>query len=203
MQWSILICTLENRKHFLDRLLGILLPQIGNYVKGGTGNYTVYTGTVQICVLCDNKVMSVGEKRNKLIELCDGEYFSFIDDDDVVSGEYVEQIRRKLIKNPDVVTFWAFRYHNNRRDRRVNYDVKFGQDLNQPQEYQRLPNHLCVWKKSLSVKFKEISYGEDADWATRMKGSHKQEKVDKILYEYFFNSNTTETQGDFYGKAKK
>ena len=29
--------------------------------------------------------MSVGEKRNKLIHMAKGEYFSFIDDDDLVS----------------------------------------------------------------------------------------------------------------------
>ena len=31
--------------------------------------------------------MSVGEKRNKLIHMAKGEYFSFIDDDDLVSEE--------------------------------------------------------------------------------------------------------------------
>ena len=36
-----------------------------------------------------------------------GEYFSFIDDDDLVSEEYVDQVLRKLRKNPDVVTFWG------------------------------------------------------------------------------------------------
>ena len=35
--------------------------------------------------------MSVGEKRNKLIHMAKGEYFSFIDDDDLVSEEYVDQ----------------------------------------------------------------------------------------------------------------
>ena len=199
MTWSILICTLENRKHFLERLLDVLLPQIGDYVKGGTGNYSVYTGKAQICILSDNKVMSVGEKRNKLIEASEGEYVSFIDDDDIVSGEYVEAILRKLRNKPDVVTFWAYRFHNGKKDRRVNYDIKFEQDLNPAQEYQRLPNHLCCWKKSLYLPYKEISYGEDAEWAVRMKGQAKtQEKVDKILYHYYFSSLTTETQKQFY-----
>ena len=32
-----------------------------------------------------------------------------------------------------------------------------------------MPNHLCVWRKSLAVEFKDISYGEDAEWASRMR----------------------------------
>ena len=194
MKWSILICTLENRKHFLERLLNILLPQIGEY----TVECDVYTGSVEIRILSDNKEMSVGEKRNKLINMAKGEYFSFIDDDDLVSEEYVDQVLRKLRKNPDVVTFWGYRFHNGKKDRRVNYDVKFKQDLNPPQEYQRMPNHLCVWRKSLAVEFKDISYGEDAEWASRMLGDWVQEKIDKILYLYYFNSSTTETQKEFY-----
>ena len=55
-----------------------------------------------------------------------------------------------------------------KKDGRVNYDVKFKQDLNPPQEYQRMPNYLCVWRKSLAVEFKDISYGEDAEWASRL-----------------------------------
>ena len=115
MKWSILICTLENRKHFLERLLNILLPQIGEYTVDGD----VYTGSVEIRILSDNKEMSVGEKRNKLIHMAKGEYFSFIDDDDLVSEEYVDQVLRKLRKNPDVVTFWGYRFHNGKKDRLV------------------------------------------------------------------------------------
>ena len=200
MKWSILICTLENRANFLTRLLDALVPQLGSSVQGGSGNYKVITSeNVQICILSDNKQMSVGEKRNKLIEASDGDYVSFIDDDDMVSPEYVQSVLRALKQQPDVVTFWAFRYHNGNKDRRVDYDIKYQQDLNPPQKYERLPNHLCVWKKSLTLPYKEISYGEDADWAQRMKGrALTQVKIDKILYHYYFNQLTTETQKQFY-----
>ena len=200
-RWSILICTLENRKNFLERLLTILKPQIGSYTEGGQGNYKVITGDVEICILSDNKVMTVGEKRNKLVEACSGEYVSFIDDDDIVSPDYVNSILRKLNSNPDVVTFYAYRFHNGKKDRRVDYDIKYEQDLNPSHKYERLPNHLCVWKKELYLPYKDISYGEDADWSQRMKGRAKtQEKVDKILYHYYFNQHTTETQKQFYRK---
>ena len=59
MKWSILICTIENRKHFLERLLNILLPQIGEY----TVERDVYTGSVEIRILRDNKENIVTGKR--------------------------------------------------------------------------------------------------------------------------------------------
>ena len=37
-----------------------------------------------------------------------------------------------------------------------------------------------------------------AYWASRMLGDWVQEKIDKILYLYYFNSSTTETQKEFY-----
>lgn len=199
MKLTILIPTLKSRENHLKRLLDILLPQIGQWTYSeATFNY--YNGTLaNILILKDNKEMTVGFKRNALIKSCKTEYFSFVDDDDIVSHEYVACINRKLKSEPDVVTFWGYRYHNGKKDRRVNYDIKFDQDLNPPQEYQRLPNHLCVWKTELAEEFKDISYGEDADWAIRMKGKAiKQEKVDKILYTYLFNQHTTETQRDFF-----
>ena len=90
-------CSLVNPLVFIGQ------RKIGEY----TVECDVYTGSVEIRILSDNKEMSVGEKRNKLINMAKGEYFSFIDDDDLVSEEYVDQVLRKLRKNPDVVTFWG------------------------------------------------------------------------------------------------
>ena len=94
-----------------------MLPQIGEY----TVECDDYTGSVEIRILRDNKEMSVGEKRNKLIHMAKGEYFSFIDDDDLVSEEYVDQVLRKIFKNPDIVTFWGYRdWETDRKSTRLN-----------------------------------------------------------------------------------
>lgn len=191
---SVLICSLENRKHFLQDIIAQLKEQVGetSYIK--TGQVERYlSGDVEIIVYTDNKKISVGDKRNRLIQLAKGDYFCFIDDDDKISPEYISAIKRGLRKNPDVITFYGFRYENGKPDRRVNYDLEFDKDRNLSSHYERRPNHLCVWKKSLAVEFKDISYGEDADWAERMK-AETQYKINKILYFYYFNQKTTETQ---------
>ena len=88
---SILICTLSNRTESLKTLLDEL-------------NYQIQSKPVQVLWIGDNKSMSVGEKRNKLLYLADGEYVSFIDDDDMISSTYIDSILDSL-NGHKVVTF--------------------------------------------------------------------------------------------------
>lgn len=195
MKLSILICSLYERKIRLEHLLEILLPQIGEF-SFQPGDVSHYTGEkVEILICTDNKELKVGAKRNKLVESAKGDYVSFIDDDDIVSGEYVHSILNATKFSPDVINFWAYRFHNGKRDRRVDYDIKYDCDKDRPNIYQRMPNHLSVWKRSLVLPYKEINYGEDAEWAARMKGKAlTQRKIDKILYSYLFDQDVTQTQ---------
>jgi len=55
---------------------------------------------------------------------------------------------------------------------------------------------MCVKRElALQVPFKEINFGEDADYAKRLKPLLKSEhSIHKVLYHYDYNSKTTETQ---------
>jgi glycosyltransferase involved in cell wall biosynthesis len=74
---SILICTLPLRLEFLQRLEKILKPQLNEHV--------------QVLINADTD-MEIGKKRNKLISQAEGEYACFIDDDDLVTKDYVSKI---------------------------------------------------------------------------------------------------------------
>ncbi len=184
MKLSILICTTTTRvSNYLPRIINILEAQKGR--------------DVEIIYLGDNKTRSVGKKRNDLISLAQGDYISFVDDDDTVSEDYIRCILGEIKFNPDVIVFRAFRHQDGAKDRVVRYSVNYQTDQNLPGEYRRIPNHLNVWKRSLiqDIKFKEINYGEDSEWALRCKPLIKsQREISKILYNYWFNSKTTETQ---------
>ena len=146
MKWSILICTLENRKHFLERLLNILLPQIGEYAV----ECDVYTGAVEIRILRDNKEMAVGEKRNKLIHMAQGEYFSFIDDD--ISDDYIQTL---LTASKDVMTFKTAQYINGVFNKDVIYSTTKG-NKNRDDYYIRWANAICCWRTEFA---RGIRYG--------------------------------------------
>lgn len=176
---SILICSLiERRKEFLDRLLNILEPQTLNK-------------EVEIIIISDNAKRSIGQKRNDALNMANGEYVCFIDDDDLISDNYVDYILEKMENKPDVIVF----------DAQITFDsinpklVKYGREydyIEKQDAYYRQPNHLMVHRKSnITEIFKDVKTGEDDEWASRMLDRIvTQERIDKILYFYDYKTTT-------------
>ena len=88
MLWSILICGIPERYHTVQPLLFSLLER----------QSVARMADVELLYLLDNKRRSVGAKRNALLGEARGEYVSFIDDDDMVSGEYVRRIHDAIVE---------------------------------------------------------------------------------------------------------
>jgi glycosyltransferase involved in cell wall biosynthesis len=178
---SILIPTLPNRLElFYLPLIKILLKQIEPY------------SNIELISLFDNKKRTIGRKRQNMIDIIQGEYVCFIDDDDRISDDYVKLIMDTLYNNPntDCVTFWSCINQPNMEDK----IVKFGFEKNIPPAC-----HVHVWKSSIVKKYeyKNINHGEDNDWINRAKNDIRHlSKIDKILYYYDARYNTTsETVG--------
>src|SRR4030066_2193597 len=92
---SILICTLENRKHYFDRIITILRKQCEE------GNFW---NDVEILSEIDNYENTVGTKRNILLDRAKGDYIVYIDDDALVSTNYISLILNAIDKSqPDVI----------------------------------------------------------------------------------------------------
>ncbi len=142
--------------------------------------------------------MSVGEKRNRLLSMADGTYVTFVDDDDTVSVDYVDSIFEMIPKGFDVITYQVQKYFNGAVDRIQRFSREYGLNHRSPDKVYNnyLPNHLCVWKRSvIKSHFPHISLSEDHQWAQLMLPHYKSEgHIDKILYFYHFNKETTETQ---------
>lgn len=176
---SILVCSLiERSSKFLSPLLESLEKQIKNK-------------PVEIIVFSDNAKRPIGKKRNDCLLLSQGEYVCFVDDDDRISDDYVSLILNSINKNPDVIVFDAEISFNGENKKMVKYGKEFNYcELNNV--YYRHPNHLMVHKKNNIVEYyKEIKTGEDDEWAFRMlKHIKTQERIDKILYYYDYNTET-------------
>lgn len=198
---SILICSLQSRTKTRANLLTNLREQIGEHYTETIDKpkhlIEKYIGKqVEIIVCTDNKELKVGAKRNLLLREAVGQYITFIDDDDSVTEQYIEHLLDKINLSPDCIVFNAFRYHNGQPDRDVSYGIEHRKDYNTPKTYFRLPNHLMCVKKSIAmqVRFKEINFGEDSDYAKRLLPLLKtQERINLILYTYYFDDKLTET----------
>lgn len=152
MKLSILIPTLPERDRFLSRLRSILDKQL----------------TPDIEVLTDDRIRTTptGTKRNDLISRSKGEYIAFIDDDDLISHDYIKNIMLAIARNPDVVTFCGKITTNGVNP--VDWVIKLGSDyITKDGKYYRWPNHLSVMRRELikDVKFENIWIGEDYKWS--------------------------------------
>lgn len=156
MKLSILICTLPERVELLKRLTNILNPQLKD--------------DCEILVNSEPRSVPTGTKRNKLITESQGEYFSFIDDDDTVPIYYVNEILNALNQNPDCVTFNGRMTTDGAHEKK--FTIRLGSEyVDRHGMYYRWPNHICVMKKSVvqNIKFPDKWIGEDYDWSKRIR----------------------------------
>ena len=181
---SVLICSLENRSHFLTRLLDELRKQSFQYDLGEK---------VEIITSIDSGEKSIGQKRNELINQANGEYVCFIDDDDMVSPFYLKTIVKGCELNYDCVGLVGQMTIDGSRAKTFIHSARYKSYFEQNRIYFRPPNHLNAIKKTIAEQFKfpEKNFGEDTDWAMQVARSNKiqtEAPVNVVLYYYLFRS---------------
>ena len=184
---SILIPTLPARIDSYANLIKALNKQI-------TENNLI--NRVQILSFCDTKEISVGEKRNILLNKSCGRYVCFIDDDDLIASDYVIKIINAIQSNADVITFCGDYVENTLRTPFSISMVHRG-NFNHPNIFFRLPNHLCPVKReiALSCQFTDKNFGEDSDYSERINKYVKNEfHIQDKLYFYMYNEATSQTK---------
>lgn len=152
---------------------------------------------VEILVLVDSKSKVLGDKRNDLVRLAQGEYTVFVDDDDRVTEDYVSSLLEATQSGADVITFDASVSLNGAPAKPCRYSLKFDEDKNTNSEYIRIPNHLSAVKRDLALRapFASRGRGEDSEYARSLKPLLRTEhRIARTLYYYDFSSSTTETQ---------
>lgn len=184
MTLAILICTLPERFEKLKRLKNILEPQVERFKD-------------RVFISCHDAgaQLPTGSKRNQLIAQTQSDYFCFIDDDDMVSAYYVDEIIKAMDQNPDVITFngWYTEFGNNRR----NWEIKLGNEyVEKNGMYYRWPNHLAVMKreKVRHIKFPDVWQQEDFRWSqeiARRQLLKTEVHIPLDLYHYDCHPKTT------------
>jgi len=174
---------------------------------------------VECLYLLDNRRRSVGSKRNALLDMARGEYISFIDDDDMVSDDYVRKIHdaiveaRKVEPRADVIVFpqrATLAPHGIIHD--CTYSLLYWKERAPEQRRQLVaterpdtlawtgpPAHTQVWRRETvgDIRFAERMFGEDVDWVDRVcERAVTERRIDgAALYLYRYNEATTSTRG--------
>ncbi|MBT9493251.1 MAG: hypothetical protein IV107_13120 [Paucibacter sp.] len=175
-KWSILVPSLPARRALRQRLLDILEPQVARFPD------------VELLVLEDNRSRQYGPKLQTMIDIAQGEYVNFVDDDDLISERYVETIY-PLLTGVDCVGFTAQVSVEGGPFKSVFYSIKNTVWVDAPEGYYRNPQHLTPIRRELVLQVPWVGhYGADRTWSHKMaaKGLLKTENVsDAVLYTYF------------------
>lgn len=180
---SILIPSIPQR---LDRLKELIV-KYESYIS-------LYNVDAEIISVVDNKKMSIGEKRNALVDLSRGDYWVMTDDDlDELTEKYFALVPETCIV--DVVTYLQLA--------RINHQsttVEFGlrninEDFIPDGVTKRKAWHCCTWKKEKIRDARFNSYknwGEDsffADIANEL--ADNTIHIPEICHIYQHDSKTT------------
>jgi len=160
---------------------------------------------VEIISLLDNKMISIGKKRELLFSLARGKYTCIIDDDDDVVDDFISTLREKITPelDVDVINYqqealidgktWIIKTdlgHNNK----IPFNQLEVDSMGNPVPCHRPPWHWCCWKTDFvkQIKFEDINSCEDAVFVAEASDRAKNQLViDKIMCKYLFNSTVS------------
>ena len=197
MKLSILIPSLPIRTgNFLYRILEELDYQIGELERGD----------IELLVFTDNKMQSIGKKRNDLIGLSTGDFIVFVDDDDRVSPDYVSSIIKTIDENKDAdcIVFDSLCTISNSLDDNVksySFPCKYGIEFEvkghtETTPWYGKPAHTMVWNRKIMEKhaFPDLIRKEDIVWVeSAWRDIKNQVRIDKILYFYDYDAATSQS----------
>jgi len=186
---SILICTMPSRKQMFDLLLAEVQRQI--FVSKYKSKIEIWHD--------DSTAITTGAKRNVLLKKAHGEFCVFIDDDDLVSTDYVEKIASCIESNigVDCIGIKGQIITNGIDVKQWEISKDFQRWYEENNKYYRTPNHISPIRREhcLKTMFPNVTVGEDSDFSQRVLPLLKKEaKVDGDIYFYRYTNNQIVSQ---------
>lgn len=186
LKLSLLLATIENRAS----LFALLHAEILKQAEGKP---------VEILVACDAKQISIGKKRQNLLEQATGDYIAYIDDDDWIAPTYVDDILKALESNPDCVGFKITCTTNGQNQQSAIASMRYPTWRENVDGYAhaRSTYHKTPHKRELGLKvgFHDIRYGEDRPYSMKLMQYVKTESfIDKVLYFYRYRTESFMTK---------
>lgn len=185
------ILTLEEsqRQESLQRLLQTLRGQ-------------GHAEAVEILVNKDDGSKPVGQKRNEILDQASGDFICFVDDDDMVTDQYLARLLGAIRSTPtvDCIGFAGMYHIDGRRIMKFKHANCHGGNFKDAQGVQCRPvNHLNPVRTSLArqIRFPERNFAEDADYCDRLHASgllKNEVVIEDILYLYLWSPSGTRTQ---------
>ena len=180
---SVLICTIPSRATMFARLMCKLSNLISKL-------------SLRVEVLCDQRTgITIGKKRNDMVNRSKGRYCCFIDDDDDVTDDYFQEYEREILKGSDWDCFSITgKYFSNGvyiKPFFHSMDIDVWHETQSA--YMRGINHLNLVKTIIvkSIGFNDMNHGEDMHYSHKLMASKRiksQFLIDHPTYLYYYVS---------------
>jgi len=188
---SILIPTITSRQKEFDVLTSNIYAELN---KDG------FIDEVEIKSICDNRMMTIGEKRELLYKEANGVYSIQLDDDDQLSRDAVGLILKAIKENPDVdcVTFEEYvnidgkEYKSNHSNEYADWEGDGSSLLYDGFHFHRTVYFKDVIKTELakSVPVPRLRWAEDHEYSKLLKPLIRTEfHISEQLYKYIHISS--------------
>lgn len=178
--WTILVPTLGQRHELLCQMLDGLLPQVDAHPG------------VKVLAYWDNGQVDIATKKQALLDACDTDYLSFIDDDDTVSDDYVAAIADALASDPDYVGLLLQVYKDGEPFALSHHSLRHGGWHDGGAEYLRRDITCANPMRTSIARTAEFTgpprgHAEDVHWVGQLRGRlHTEVFIDRVLYHYWW-----------------
>jgi len=178
---TVMICTLPTRSEMFARLVNkiVLLQR---------------TSILRIQILHDDtgKEITIGAKRNRLLQRAEGKYCCFVDDDDEITDDYFKVITDSRL-NVDCIVLNGIMYLDGVKIKPFYHSIKYYNWWEDETAYYRYPNHWNPILTSIAkqIEYPNISFREDLEYSKRLQNSKlikTEYKHDTIQYIYYYST---------------
>lgn len=165
MDISILIPTMKSRERLFRQVLTEIQKQAAECPEIKT----------EILWESDNGELTLGQKRNVLMDKCSGKYHCFIDDDDVLAPDYLKTFVPMITSGVDYdcASFVGAHYERGRFNKLFHHSLDYTEWTEFPDRYIRTVSPMNLIKTSIvrQVRYMDIRNTEDHEFSKRLLAS--------------------------------
>lgn len=195
MKLSILIPTTPDREVFFATLMTELCHQVLKLSDWYEKDYWQY-----VEILKDNRPqpVTIGEKRNALLQQASGEWVAFIDSDDMISRNYLKILLGNIGTIRSHVNCFSLRgvmTTDGKNPEIFEHSIKYKEWRTTDNEvkYERFINHLNCIRTSIAKQFKypKVNMGEDHNYSKQLRASGlftSEGEINEVLYYYKYRT---------------
>ena len=174
MDFSILIPTMKPRERLFLQVLSEVQRQINE----------ITTAKIEVLYESDNGELTLGAKRNLLISRAQGKYCCFVDDDDVISPNFLKTFLPMLEDDYDCASFVGAYYNKGKFIKLFYHSLDVKEWYETHDRFWRCPSPLNMIKTDIcrQVPYADIRNIEDHEFSKRLISSGLLKKEYKIPY---------------------